>query len=52
MALCYGLPEMLEEANQTNCLSEKIPHVVFNAAMFELALFLKDDARAHQDLYS
>lgn len=33
----YGLPEMLGEANQSNWLAEKIPHVLFNAAMFELA---------------
>jgi len=45
-ALYYGLPGMLEDANQTNWLTEKIPHVLFNAAMFELALFLKDDQRA------
>jgi hypothetical protein len=42
----YGMPELLDDANQTNWVSETIPHILFNACMVELALFLKDDQRA------
>lgn len=42
----YGLPELLDDANQTNWVSETIPHILTNACMVELALFLKDDQRA------
>jgi len=42
----YGLPELLDDANQSNWVSETIPHILFNACMVELAIFLKDDQRA------
>lgn len=42
----YGLPQLLDDANQSNWVSETIPHILFNACMVELALFLKDDQRA------
>lgn len=42
----YGLPELLDDANQTNWVSETIPHILFAACMVEMAIFLKDDQRA------
>jgi hypothetical protein len=42
----YGLPQLLDATNQTNWVSETIPHILFSACMVEMAVFLKDDQRA------
>jgi len=42
----YALPELLDDANQTNWVSESVPHILFAACMVEMAMFLKDDQRA------
>jgi len=44
--LYYALPQLLDEANQTNWLTETIPHILLPAALAEFALFLKDNERA------
>lgn len=42
----YALPDLLDDVQQTNWVSESIPHILFNACMVEMAMFLKDDERA------
>lgn len=42
----YGLPELLDDANQSNWLTEVVPHILFAACGVELSMFLKDDNRA------
>jgi hypothetical protein len=42
----YGLPELLDDANQSNWVSDSIPHILFNACCVEMALFLKDQQAA------
>jgi hypothetical protein len=44
--LYYGLPELLDDANQSNWVSDTIPHILFAACCVEMAMFLKDDQRA------
>jgi len=44
--LYYAVPAFLDESNTTNWLTEVMPDVLLNAAMRELAVFLKNDQRA------
>jgi hypothetical protein len=52
-ALYWQLPPLLDDANQTNWLTEYAPNLLLYAALLESAPFLKDDGRINtwQGLY-
>ena len=41
----YAEPSLLDETNETNWITEKLPHLLLYATLQELAPFMREDAR-------